>query len=78
MRVYRHLYAETATQAAEAAATLFPVRPSGVGGVDAPTLRPRGPLSGSEPTSENTDQGADLHKHQSRRGDSNPQPPVYK
>ena len=82
MRVYQHLYAETATQAAEAAAAFFPVRPAVVGrdaqGRDAPTLRPQDLQSQSETPSGDTEQVADLHKHQSRRGDSNPQPPVYK
>lgn len=41
MRVYQHLYAETATQAAEAAAAFFPARTAVIGGLDAPTLRPR-------------------------------------
>ena len=41
MRVYQHLYAETATQAAEATAAFFPARTAVVGGGDAPTLRPR-------------------------------------
>lgn len=41
MRVYQHLYAETSTQAAEAAAAFFPARTAVVGGRDAPTLRPR-------------------------------------
>ena len=83
MRVYQHLYAETATQAAEAAAAFFPARPTVVGkrGAhkrDAPTLRPQDLESQSERPTGITDQGVDLRKHQSRRGDSNPQPPVYK
>jgi integrase len=78
MRVYQHLYAETATEAAEAAAAFFPARSAAVGGRDAPTLRPRDLRISSEPPPGNTEQGADLRKHQSRRGDSNPQPPVYK
>ena len=78
MRVYQHLYAETATQAAEAAAAFFPARPAVVGGRDAPTLRPRDLQGRSETPTGNTEQVADLRKHPSRRGDSNPQPPVYK
>ena len=78
MRVYQHLYAETATQAAEAAAAFFPARPTVSGGGDAPTLRPQDLESQSETPTGIIEQGADLRKHQSRRGDSNPQPPVYK
>ena len=48
MRVYQHLYAETATQAAEAAAAFFPARSQLVDGRDAPTLRPRDPKSSSD------------------------------
>lgn len=43
MRVYQHLYAETATQATEAAAVFFPARATVVGGRAAPALRPRDP-----------------------------------
>ena len=49
MRVYQHLYAETATAAAEAAAEFFPARSAHVGGRNAPTLRPRDLGNGSEP-----------------------------
>jgi len=54
MRVYQHLYAETATQAAEAAAAFFPARSAVVGGPDAPPLRPPDPRNRSEPLSGNT------------------------
>ena len=82
MRVYQHLSAQTATQAAEAAAAFFSARPTVVGrddqGRDASTLRPQDLESRSGTPAGDTEQVADLHKHQSRRGDSNPQPPVYK
>ena len=43
MRVYQHLYAETATQAAEAAAAFFPARSEVAAGRNAPPLRPQDP-----------------------------------
>lgn len=60
MRVYQNLDAETATQAAEAAAAFFEARTTVVGGRDAPAFRPRDPQHRSQPPFRNTEWGTDL------------------
>ena len=64
MRVYQHLYAETATQAA---AVFFPARPAVLGGRYA-HIAPTGPKKRVGAASGNTERGADLRRLQSRRG----------